>query len=192
MKMFKVLMLAGFVSLPFAVSASAADMDAGVDAGVPAAADPGMIGLYLRADLGWSFLQWDGGLDDNALVGSAGVGYKVNDNIRGDITFEKSGDYDVAAGSTLATTAVMGNVYFDWANDTMFTPYVGVGAGYGWVDGTGAVADDSGIALGLAAGVSVDLTANLAVDVGYRFRDVMIAGPDTQEHQVLAGFRFGF
>jgi opacity protein-like surface antigen len=188
MKMLKVLMLAGAVAMPFAVSAQAADMDAGV----PAAADPGMIGLYLRADLGWSFLEWDGGLDDQALVGSAGVGYKVNDNLRADLTLEKSGDYTVAAGSTLSTTAVMGNVYFDWANDTMFTPYVGVGAGYGWVDRTGAGVDDNGIALGLAAGVSADLTSNIAIDVGYRFRDIMISGPDTQEHQVLAGMRFSF
>lgn len=188
MKMLKVLMLAGAVAMPFAVSAQAADMDAGV----PAAADPGMIGLYLRADLGWSFLQWDGGADDEALVGSAGIGYQLNDNLRADITLEKSGDYNVGGGGSLSTTAVMGNAYFDWANDTMFTPYIGAGVGYGWVDGVGGVADDSGIALGLAAGVSADLTSNIAIDVGYRFRDIMISGPDTQEHQVLAGMRFSF
>jgi opacity protein-like surface antigen len=52
--------------------------------------------------------------------------------------------------------------------------------------------NDNGIAYGLAAGVSMGLTDNIDLDVGYRFRDIMISGSDPQEHQVSAGVRFNF
>lgn len=186
MKMFKILLLAGVVLAPVAVSAQAADIN-----DVPAA-DPQMMGLYLRADAGWSFLDWSGGSNDNNFVVGGGVGYRFSDNFRTDVTADWSGDYKVAPGAEISTTAVLGNVYFDWANDSMFTPYIGVGAGYGWVDGSGVATDDSGLALGAAAGVSVDLTNNIAVDAGYRFRDIMISGDDTKEHQATIGLRFSF
>ena len=48
------------------------------------------------------------------------------------------------------------------------------------------------IAYGLAAGVSMGLTDNIDLDVGYRFRDIMISGSDPQEHVVSAGVRFNF
>ncbi len=188
MKMFKVILLAGAIMVPAVVSAKAAD----VDPDVPIAADPAMMGIYLRADAGWSFLDWSGGLDDDAFVFGGGVGYRFTDNVRADVTADWSGDYRVAPAGDLSTTTVLGNVYFDWANDTMFTPYVGVGAGYGWVERTGAFADDDGFAVGAAAGISVGLTNNIAIDTGYRFRDIMISGSDTTEHQVTAGLRFSF
>ncbi|MBK8769227.1 MAG: porin family protein [Rhizobiales bacterium] len=186
MKMFKILMLAGVVLAPVAVSAQAADLDP------PPAADPAMMGVYLRADAGWSFLQWSGGADDSAFVAGGGVGYRFSDNVRADVTADWSGNYKVAPGAELSTTTVLGNVYYDFANDSMFTPYVGVGAGYGWANGSGGAVDDSGLALGAAAGVSVDLTNNLAIDAGYRFRDIMISGSDTKEHQATVGLRFSF
>ena len=188
MKMFKVLLLAGVVLAPAAVTAQAADLDPDV----PAAADPAMMGLYLRADAGWSFLEWSGGNDDNAFVAGGGVGYRYSDNVRADVTADWSGDYRIAPGAEISTTTVLGNVYFDWANDSMFTPYIGVGAGYGWVNGSGTAGDDSGFAVGAAAGISIDLTNNLAVDTGYRFRDIMVSGSDTKEHQATVGLRFSF
>lgn len=187
MKMFKVLMLAGVVLVPAAVSAQAADLDPSVPA-----ADPAMLGLYLRADAGWSFLDWSGGSDDSAFVAGGGIGYRFSDNLRADLTADWSGDYTVAPGAEISTTTVLGNVYFDWANSSMFTPYIGAGVGYGWVDGSGGAIDDSGLALGAAAGVSIDLTNNLAIDTGYRFRDIMVSGSDTHEHQVTMGVRFSF
>jgi opacity protein-like surface antigen len=74
----------------------------------------------------------------------------------------------------------------------MFTPYVGLGAGYGWVNGKGAAADKDGLAVGLNTGIAVDLNNNLAVDVGYRFRDIAVSGPDTMEHQATIGLRVKF
>jgi opacity protein-like surface antigen len=192
MKTLKLLLLAGVVSLPLAVSAQAADIAPDIAPDVPSDVETTQSGLYVRGDVGWSFLEWSGGDDDNAFVAGGGVGYQFNDAFRADVTADFTGDYEIAPGAEISTTTVMGNAYLDWANDSMFTPYVGAGVGYGWVNGKGGADDKDGIALGLATGVAVDLTSNLAVDVGYRFRDIMVSGKDTIEHQATVGLRVKF
>ena len=186
MKVFRIAFLASLMLVPVAASVRAADLDPTVNAPEPEA-----MGLYLRGDLGWSFLEWSGGDDDSALNFGGGVGYRFNDNMRADVTADWAGDYNVAPGADMSTTTVLGNLYFDWANDSAFTPYVGAGVGYGWADDTPS-GNDSGIAYGLAAGVSMGLTDKVDLDVGYRFRDIMISGSDPQEHQISAGIRFNF
>ena len=186
MNMLKTILLAGLVSLPLVAVAQAAD----ADPYVPSEAST-TTGFYLRGDAGASFLNWSGGKDDTSWVAGGGVGYQFNDNFRTDLTVDWSGDYSIAPGATLGTTVVLGNGYFDWKNNSMFTPYVGAGLGYGWAAGSG-YNDTSGLAYSLAAGVSVDMTSNLALDVGYRFRDIVISGDDPMEHQVTAGIRFKF
>jgi opacity protein-like surface antigen len=186
MNMFKVALLVGAVSLPMVVSAQAADADPGVPTEVST-----MTGFYLRGDAGASFLQWSGGKDDTSWTAGGGVGYQYNDFLRMDVTADWSGNYNIAPGAKLGTTTVLGNVYFDWKNDSAFTPYIGGGLGYGYAYGDG-YADDTGLALGLAAGVSIDMTSNLAADFGYRFRDIMVKGDDPMMHQVTAGLRFKF
>lgn len=188
MKSFKNLILTGAMMLPLLSYAQAAD----IAPDVPTEVETSQMGIYLRGDLGWSFLEWSGGSDDNNFVAGGGVGYQYNDYFRTDLTVDWSGDYQVAPGADISTTVVMGNAYLDWANDTAFTPYVGAGVGYGWVNGSGTAVDDDGLAFGVATGVAVDLTNNLAVDVGYRFRDISVSGSDPQEHQVTAGIRFKF
>lgn len=148
------------------------------------------MGFYLRGDLGWSFLEWGGGSDDSALVVGGGAGYRFNDNLRTDVRVDWAGDYDTG-GADLGVTTVLGNMYFDWANESVFTPYVGAGVGYGWANFDGAP-DDDGFAYALQAGVGVDLTEHIVLDAGYRFRDVMISGSDPMEHQFLLGARFEF
>ena len=186
MKAFKISLLASLMLLPVAVSARAADLAPEVSGDNSEA-----MGLYLRGDLGWSFLDWSGGSDDSALSLGGGVGYQFNPNMRADLTMDWAGDYKVAPGADMSTTTVLGNLYFDWANDTAFTPYVGAGLGYGWVDNTPS-GNHSGLAYGLTAGVAMDLTQNVAIDLGYRFRDTMISGSDPMEHQIVAGVRFSF
>ena len=186
MKVFKIFLLASLMLLPVAAAARAADLAPDLNSGNNEA-----MGLYLRGDLGWSFLQWSGGSDDSALSLGGGVGYRFNPNMRADLTMDWAGDYKVAPGADMSTTTVLGNLYFDWANDTAFTPYVGAGLGYGWVDNTPS-GNHSGLAYGLTAGVAMDLTQNVAIDLGYRFRDTMISGSDPMEHQIVAGVRFSF
>ena len=95
--------------------------------------------------------------------------------------------------TNLKSGVLMANTYYDWKNRTAFTPYVGAGAGYGWQWATGAGAfNSSGLAVGLRAGVAYDFTNNLALDVGYRFNDILVSGQNTPEHQVAAGLRVKF
>lgn len=184
MKFLKAIILASAAMLPVAVSAQAADP--------PAPADPSLIGLYLRGDIGWSILDMKGADNDGAFVAGGGVGYQFNDFFRADVTADWSGDYTIAPGAKLSTTTVLGNAYLDWNNESMFTPYVGVGAGWGWVDGSGTASDENGLALGAAAGVAIGLTDNLDIDVGYRYRNINIPGDNTQEHQGTVGMRVKF
>jgi opacity protein-like surface antigen len=189
MKMFKAILLAAAVMGPLSMASHAADL--GPDE-APAVSDPSLIGLYLRGDIGWSFLDVSGADNDDNFVAGGGIGYQFTDYFRADITADWSGDYSIAPGAEISTTTLLGNAYLDWANDSMFTPYVGAGIGWGWVDGSGTAASDDGLALGAAAGVAIDVTNNLAVDMGYRFRNIDVSGGDTQEHQATVGMRVKF
>ena len=185
MKALKVSLLATAMLVAAGAAAQAADAD------VPADTYEAM-GFYLRADAGWSFLDWTQGDNDSALAVGGGAGYKFNENLRADVRLDWAGDYSIAPGADMSVTTVLGNLYYDMANDTMFTPYVGAGAGYGWTNVSGAGGEDNGVAFALMAGVGVDVSENITLDLGYRFRDVMISNEDPQEHQILGGVRFGF
>jgi opacity protein-like surface antigen len=182
MRALKISMLAG--ALLFPVSAYAADIE-------PVVPESEAMGLYLRADAGVSFLQWSGGDDDMGGVFGGGIGYRYNNNLRTDITVDWAGKYDVAPGASMSTLTVLGNLYYDFDNESAFTPYIGAGAGYGWVKNT-PTGNENGLAVGLTAGVAVGLTDNIDLDVGYRFRDTFISGSNPMEHQITAGLRFSF
>jgi len=66
--------------------------------------------------------------------------------------------------------------------------YIGAGAGYGWTSVDNGN-DKNGFTYSLMAGVSVDLSESVALDAGYRYRDIIDAGDD---HSVLGGIRFKF
>jgi opacity protein-like surface antigen len=184
MKTIQKLILAALVTVPFVASAVAADVETPMPQVEPVASG---FGMYVRGDVGASLLRWSGGNDDEAMAIGGGVGFKASDFFRTDLTVDYNGNYNVGGGKKISSVAVMGNGYLDWANDTMFTPYVGLGVGYNWVKN-----NPNGVALGAMAGVAVDLNENLAIDVGYKFRDTMAKGPDLKEHILSAGMRFKF
>ena len=188
MKFLKSILLASVVSLPFAAGAYATDLAPSIPTEAATTS-----GIYLRGDFGGSWLNWSTATNNWAFVGDVGIGYQIDPNFRTDLTYDMTGNYTVAPGATLSTSTIMGNVYYDWRNSTPLTPYVGVGAGYGWqyASGVGAFSS-SGIAVGLKAGVSYDISNNLALDVGYRFNDILVSGQNTPEHQVAAGLRIKF
>jgi opacity protein-like surface antigen len=186
MKAYKKLLLAAVMVTGAASAAQATDLGNNVPAETYQA-----LGFYLRADAGWSFLDWSGGKNDNNVAVGGGVGYRFNDNLRTDLRVDYAGKYSVAPGSDMSITTALGNLYFDIPTGTAFTPYLGAGVGYGWAPVSNGP-DKNGLAVGLMAGVGVDLTNNLTLDVGYRFRDIMSSGSDPMEHQVLAGIRYQF
>jgi opacity protein-like surface antigen len=153
--------------------------------------DYAAMGFYLRADVGWSFLDWSGGDDDDAITAGAGIGYQFTENLRTDLRVDWAGDYEVAPGADLGLTTVLGNLYFDIPTSTIVTPYVGAGLGWGWAS-VSPGNDDDGFAWALTAGAAVNLTEQFAIDTAYRLRGVGVDGPDTYEHQVTTGLRFKF
>jgi opacity protein-like surface antigen len=138
---------------------------------------------YFRIDGGYSWLDTgDGTVGSGALGG--GVGYQFNQNLRTDLRVDYAGLGD---DDTSFTTA-LGNVYFDIPTQTMITPYLGAGLGYGWA--TGKSDDVNGIAFGMMAGVEINLTDQLSADVGYRYRQIF--DEDVYDNQALIGLRYSF
>jgi opacity protein-like surface antigen len=146
--------------------------------------------LYFRGDIGWSFLEWNGGRDDEALSAGAGVGYLWNDVLRSDVRLDWSGNYHTNI-SDFAATTLLGNTYINIDLQlTPITPYAGAGVGWGWVETDGG--DDSGFTYSLMGGAVFGLSENLALDAGYRFREIELEGPDFTDHSISAGALFRF
>ncbi|HEY7749268.1 MAG TPA: porin family protein [Aestuariivirgaceae bacterium] len=146
--------------------------------------------FYLRGDIGWSFLTGSSGEDDALTIG-AGVGYQWwNDILRSDVRVDWSGNYDTTITDLDATT-LLGNTYIDIPLDLTFTPYAGAGLGWGWVD-RDVGGDDSGFTYSLMGGAIFNLSDNMALDAGYRFRDIHLDGPDFTDHSITAGALFSF
>ena len=140
-------------------------------------------GLYIRGDAGWSWLNTDAD-NDSVLVLGGGVGYQFNDNLRTDLRIDWAG----VGNNDTSFNTVLGNVYFDIPTQTIMTPYLGAGVGYGWSKSD--VNDEDGVAFGLMAGVEVSLTDNLSADIGYRYRQIL--SEEVYDHEALAGLRFSF
>jgi opacity protein-like surface antigen len=177
--------------LAFSMLAAVSGAAAAADPNDVPADDYAAMGWYLRGDMGWSWLEWDG-RDDNEFTVGGGVGYQYNDYLRADLRVDWTGLFDTTkSADDMTVTTALANMYFDIPTDTMVTPYVGAGAGYGWgtVDGG---EDKDGFAYALMAGADVSVTDSVSIDVGYRFREVMSSGNDPMEHQILAGLRYKF
>ncbi len=150
-------------------------------------------GFYIRGDIGYSFLEWDGPSDDGALTAGGGIGYRFNDFLRADIRYTYAGRFQASPWHKLETHSVLGNVYFDLpVDDWPFRPYVGAGLGWGKGICCNGADDEDGLAAAFMAGVTFALTDNLDLDIGYKFQDIFISGPNITEHQITAGFRYNF
>lgn len=160
-------------------AAMAADIDVPTESYQP-------MGWYLRGDVGYSWLENDGD-NDSALAVGGGIGYQYSENLRTDIRADWAG-----MGGDQSLTTVLGNLYFDIPLETVFTPYLGAGVGYGWASNDNRRnGDDNGFAFALMAGVEFGLTDSLSADLGYRYRQVL-SGDDPHDHQILVGMRYSF
>jgi opacity protein-like surface antigen len=189
MKYLLSILLAGFTLVPLQAKAADGPMAPAPQAG---AFDGGNTGIYLRGDIGASYLNWGSTSSPWAYVGNAGIGYQFDQNMRTDLTYDWSGNYGVSPTGNVSTNMVLANGYYDFKNASAFTPYIGAGIGYGWEWGSGAAVNAQGVAVGFAAGVAYDMNRNLALDVGYRFHDILGANQQTPEHQIAAGLRVKF
>ena len=129
-----------------------------------------------------ALIRWDSGWYGDI----AENGYRFTPNLRADLR----GDYAGVGNNDHYFGTVLGNLYFDIPTSSMITPYLGAGVGYGWAEDD-AGRNTDGFTYALTAGAAVDLTDNLAADVGYRFRQI-VSGDGAHDHEVLVGLRYKF
>lgn len=149
---------------------------------------------YLRGDVGVGISDFSIWTDDAAVAAGGGFGYNYSDMFRTDITFDGVFGYDqrfFGINVDLDTYSVMANGYWDIPMGG-FTPYLGAGIGYGWaeVSALGVSADDDGLAVGGMAGVAFDMSQNVTLDVGYKYRRIFLGGEDVGDHMIRGGVRF--
>lgn len=113
-----------------------------------------------------------------------------------------SSDFD----GDVSVTYLFGNLWYgfgDMLNMGGISPYIGGGLGVGFVnididaiDGVDidASGDETGFAYQLGGGLMWNLADNVALDLGYRWRGVMLEDyeDDLNSHNVLLGINFGF
>ncbi|WP_395685680.1 outer membrane protein [Aestuariivirga sp.] len=138
---------------------------------------------YLRADAGFSWLNTNDNTVNSGVIGG-GVGYQFNDNLRTDLRV----DYAGLGNDDHSLTTALGNLYFDVPTQTVMTPYLGAGLGYGWA--TKPDDEKNGIAFTAMAGVAIHITDNVSADVGYRYRQIF--SEDAYDNEALIGLRYGF
>jgi opacity protein-like surface antigen len=156
-------------------------------------------GVYVRLDTGASFSR-NAGQDVGSDVGTAaivggGVGYRFNPYLRGDVTLSYRNGYRIDSSKVMegltyssrgGVDSVVGlaNVYVDPFRYGIFRPYIGGGVGFarnqignvsvsvldynGTLDGN----TSTSFAWQGSAGVGVELTRSVTVDVGYRYLDM--------------------
>lgn len=174
---------------------SSAIIAAGFVAGLSMAASAQTDGLYVGAEAGVNFVPtlkfnaenniWKQQQDPGyAVLGQVGYGFG-NVRLEGEVGWRSNGlkkfsdnfgDHSVD-GSVRGAGSVMGNVYYDFHNDSPFTPYIGVGVGgvnvsenNVKVDGT-QLTDDSNFVLAYQgiAGVSYAIDQQLSLRADYRY-----------------------
>ncbi len=162
----------------------------------------------------------------NTFGGALSVGYDTQAGIRAELEYsigssinvETMSNNSISANMTNMTQTVFANIFYDFKNDSRFTPYLGGGVGVGFntaevvlqeIGGTSFDTLTKHTSIGLAWNVSLGLAYKisdlLALDLSYRFAQVGDAksyesktsenyiGTDSiNNHQVLLGLRFSF
>jgi len=212
----------------FVMKADAADLVTGGDGGFYVSLFGGASFLNdVDTDVSLTGYDYDYSVDTKTgyIVGGA-MGMRVWDPLRAEVELSyarwkaqsydyKFGDFRTSgdASGHLSATYLLGNLWLDIPTDTAFTPYVGGGAGVAWVDadtsfnGTplGYGDGELGFAFQLGGGVKFDITENIALDVGYRFKGILdvdfedaggtpadFKNADLYSHNVQAGVMFSF
>ena len=85
---------------------------------------------------------------------------------------------------------LLANVYVDFFNASMLTPYIGIGGGYGWFDiDQGFDYDDTQFVYQGTVGVNWDVTHNVKMDAQYRY---LTDGDEFKTNNFCLGLRFDF
>lgn len=87
----------------------------------------------------------------------------------------------INATSDMSATYLLGNAWFDLSQGSKLTPYIGGGLGIGWANINAFTSPSfipvhfnaSGLAFQVGAGVRFDVSDNVTIDAGYRFKDIV-------------------
>lgn len=164
-------------------------------------------GPYIAGQVGINLPTGDDGVLDNAAAFAGAAGYRFNPNVRieGELSYRKNdASEDVlgvpVTGNTKITTAMV-NGWYDFANDSAFTPYIGGGLGvaHGSAKATAlgvtVKESDSALVWQAGAGVGYALNDQVALTADYRYLDTSTfddIGADYRAHEVRAGVRYSF
>ena len=113
---------------------------------------------------------------------------------------------DLDFDGDVSVTYIFGNLWYGFGNMMNMgglSPYIGGGLGVGFVNvdvdaiedvEINASGDETGFAYQLGAGLMWNVSDNVALDLGYRFRGVALDDYDEAltSHNVLLGLNFGF
>ncbi len=135
-------------------------------------------------------------------------GYRKSnfDSARDNPIFETLPDATQSSTGGVRTHSFLVNGYYDFLKPNIISPYVGVGIGFAWQteDGTLTIEDDAlvngktesstnktRLELGsqILAGVNLEMTKNLNLDLGYRF---FMTSREVRDHNIEAGIRVSF
>lgn len=184
-------------------------------------------GFYLTPKIFYSHVKADiggvvGKYSDNVAGVALALGYDFNERnsipIRTEIEFATRGKAETSVYGLWGTpvkgdfnvrvSSLFANVYYDFHNQSDFTPYIGAGLGAARLKGESKVSSGgykfSGsktewdFAWNVGAGVAYKLTDMVSLDLGYRYSDfgsISEDGFDDMDftgHEVLLGVRFAF
>jgi opacity protein-like surface antigen len=182
-------------------------------------------GLYVSGNIGFAMLSdsdiTDSGIPEFTMEYDTGwtlggaFGYDMNKfRLEGEISYQANDiDKVSASGGSLdasgdvSSLAFLINGYFDFVNDSAFTPYISAGLGYAQIDlndfnivGSGEPnysQDDSVFAYQVGLGVGYAVTEKVTIDVKYRYfatedPEFETAKAEIASHNFLFGVRFNF
>lgn len=156
-------------------------------------------GVYISGSAGGAFPT--GNDLENGGSYDLSIGYQFAPMVRAELEGAyRNTDIEGAPGDADTYTAML-NAFWDFKNDTRFTPYIMGGLGWSWqhVDTTGFDGTDNAFVYQLGAGASYNLTQNWALTADYRWVDTSdydfgFAGGDEDyaSHELRAGVRYTF
>lgn len=176
-------------------------------------------GPYISGQLGYNKTVGDSGTLDNAASFAAAAGYRFNPNVRveGEVSYRNNDYADTITGASasgdIKGTTLMANAWYDFANASALTPYVGGGLGIMRANadvkfpGFITTIDDSDVAFAwqLGGGLAYDVTSSVALTADYRYMDTgnfnfkvsnggvaNIDAGDYSAHEVRVGARYSF
>jgi outer membrane autotransporter protein len=184
-------------------------------------------GFYVSGNIGFAMLS-DSDITDSTTPGltitmeydtglalGGALGYDFNRfRVEGEISYQTN-DVDkisvlgipFSASGDVSSLAFLINGYFDFVNDSAFTPYISAGLGYAKIEFndlnvsgsglSGASDDDSVFAYQVGLGVGYAVTEKFTIDVKYRYFATEDPEFDTTtaevaSHNFLFGVRFNF